>query len=68
VTDAVTTLLSPNLYDIYSMAAGADGSVTFNALRMADGAKVIGAISPPGTVKVLDTALNAEVTVLERIR
>jgi hypothetical protein len=68
VTDAATTLIPPNQYDIYSMSVGTDDSVTFNALRMSDGVKIIGAISPAGTVSILDAALNAEITVLERIR
>ena len=39
----------------------------FNALRMPDGAKIIGEIDSGGTVTILDETLNTEVTVLERI-
>jgi hypothetical protein len=66
--DNVTTLLSPDQYDVYTMTAGNDNIVTFNALRMSDGARVIGEISASCQVRILDTALNTEVVVLERIR
>jgi hypothetical protein len=68
VNDQVTTIISSGLYDIYKMNVSADDIVTFNALRMSDGAKVIGEISASGRVAVLDETINAEVTVLERIR
>jgi hypothetical protein len=55
-------------YDIYKMTVTDDDIVVFNALRMSDGAIVIGEISAAGQVTILDAAINAEVTVLERIR
>jgi hypothetical protein len=67
-SDAITTLLPPNQYDIYAMAVDLNNVVTFNALRMSDGAIVIGEISAAGKVTILDATINAEVTVLERIR
>jgi hypothetical protein len=67
-SDVITNLLPPNQYDIYAMTVDPNNVVTFNALRMSDGAKVIGEISASGRVAVLDETINAEVTVLERIR
>ena len=64
----VTILLEPGTYSIYKMTVSPDDIVTFNALRMSDGAKVIGEISATGQVRILDTTLNTEVVVLERIR
>jgi hypothetical protein len=65
---AVTVLLQPNAYDIYKISVSSDNNVSFNALRMSDGAIVIGEISASGQVKILDTALNTEVVALERIK
>jgi hypothetical protein len=67
-TDVITTLLPPNQYDIYAMTVDLNNVVTFNALRMNNGAKVIGRISASGQISILDETINAEVTVLERIR
>lgn len=47
-TDAAVPLVTPGTYSFYSIEVGADETVTFNALRMSDGAKVIGTISPSG--------------------
>jgi hypothetical protein len=67
-SDVIADLLTPNQYDIYAMTVDQNDIVTFNALRMSDGAKVIGEISAAGKVRILDEKINAEVTVLERIR
>jgi hypothetical protein len=66
-TDEVTTILQ-NQYDIYKMIVFPDDIITFNALQMSNGATVIGEISSSGQVKILDTTLNTEVIVLERIK
>jgi hypothetical protein len=50
------------------MTVNGNNTVTFNALRMSDGAIVIGEISASGQVRILDSTLNTEVVVLERIR
>jgi hypothetical protein len=64
--DSPTTILSG--YDVYKFTVNPNDVVTFNALRMSDGAIVIGEISASGQIKILDTALNTEVVVLERIK
>jgi hypothetical protein len=66
-TDQVTTLLSPNKYDIYSMTVDNNDKVTFNALRMSDGVKVFGEVSSPDGETILDETLNAQVVSLERV-
>jgi len=55
-------------YDISTMTVGSDGSVTFNALRLSPYGQVMGTVSSPDDLKILDVALGSEVTVLERIR
>ncbi|WP_257459639.1 hypothetical protein [Archangium lipolyticum] len=67
-TDAVSNLLTPGEYDVSEMAAAPDGELTFNALRMRDGARIIGRISSSGEVSVLDVTLDARVIILEPIQ
>jgi hypothetical protein len=66
--NVTTVLLNPGTYDVYKISIGPNNTVSFNALQMFDGAIVIGEISASGQVKILDTTLNTEVIVLERIR
>jgi hypothetical protein len=65
--DSIVTLLPAGRYDIYKMTVSINNIVTFNALRMSYGAKIIGEIDSSGVVKILDETLNSEVVVLERI-
>ena len=66
--DAVTELLNIGDYDIYAMTVSKDDELIFNALRMSDGVKIIGKISSTGNLQIIDTQINSEVTVLERIQ
>ena len=68
VNDAVTELLKAGDYDIYAMIVNNNDELIFNALRMSDGVKVIGKISSTGTLQIIDTKLDTEVTTLERIQ
>jgi hypothetical protein len=68
VDNSVITLLPPNIYDIYAMTVDVNDKITFNALRMSDGVKIIGEISILGEVNILDEESNIEITVLERIK
>ena len=68
IDDSVSNLITPGLYDIYSMIVGDDDAITFNALRMSNGAKVIGKIDSLGNVTIIDEILNTEVISLERIK
>jgi hypothetical protein len=65
--DSVTTLLGAGLYEVYKMTVSSGNVVVFNALRMSDGAKILGEISAAGAVTILDETLNSEVVSLERI-
>jgi hypothetical protein len=67
--NSVIVLLPNNsiYYDIYKMVVSPDDVVIFNALRMSDGAKVIGEIDSNGVVSILNESLNTEIVVLERI-
>jgi hypothetical protein len=66
--DSVISLLAPNQYDIYKMTVDSNDVVSFNALRMSDGKKVIGQVSSPDNVILLDEEMNSEMIVLERIK
>ena len=56
-------------YEIYSMVVDESSEVTFNALRMADGKRVLGQVPiNGGPVIILDEENDMEVTFLERIR
>ena len=67
-TDSYTNLLTPGDFDVYMMTVSNTDEIIFNALRMFDGAIVIGKIDASGTLEILDESLNNELTVLERIR
>lgn len=66
--DSVKELYNAGDYDIYEMNVSNNDELIFNALRMSDGIKVIGKISSTGTLNIIDTKLDAEITTLERIQ
>jgi hypothetical protein len=55
-------------YDIYNFNVTSDDTITFSALRMNDGKKVLGKILANGTLSITDESINKEITILERIR
>lgn len=61
-----STLINGN-YDIYSLTVSTNDNVTFNALRMSDGCIVYGSIASNGTISIIDTNMNAQATILQRI-
>lgn len=67
VNHVCSNLLTAGQYDIYAMVVSSNNDVTFNALRMSDGAKIIATVDDSGTITVLDETLNTQVTMLERI-
>lgn len=67
-TTVVTPMLPRGKYEVYHMAVGRDDAINFNALRMSDGADVIGEISPDGTVTIIsETTDSREMIVLVRM-
>ncbi len=67
-TGANTKLLW-NEYEVLSFTASETDGIVFNALRIADGKKVLGKMSADGgPVTILSTEKDAEVYYLERIR
>lgn len=66
VTYQYEYLLSDGEYDVYNLTVS-NNSIVFNALRMSDGAIVMGRINNNGNIKILDDKLENFVTVLERI-
>lgn len=64
--DSTTTVLTGQ-YDFYKMVVSPNGEITFNALRLFDGAVVLGKISSSNIVTILDEAMTSEVTLLERL-
>ena len=67
INDSYNSLTTPSEYDIYKMSVSDHDEIIFNALRMADSAKIIGKIDALGQLTILDETLNTEVVVLERI-
>lgn len=66
--DNYTLLLDQNNYDVFSFTASETDGITFNALRMSDGKKIIGQVGiNGGEVTILDEESDAEITYLERI-
>ena len=55
-------------YDIYNFNVTSDDNITFSALRMNDGKKVLGKILADGTLSITDESINKQITILERIR
>jgi len=55
-------------YDIYNFNVTSDENITFSALRMNDGKKVLGEILADGTLSITNESINKEITILERIR
>ena len=66
VTYQYEYLLSDGEYDVYNLSINKN-SIVFNALRMSDGAIIMGRINNNGNIIILDDKLENLVTVLERI-
>ena len=67
VTGAWKDLYEPGDYEVYNMVY-AGGRLTVNALRMNDGAIIMGELDGTGKMKVLDETSNSKVLYLTRIR
>ena len=67
VTGAWSDLYTPGDYEVYNMVY-AGGRLTVNALRMNDGAIIMGEFDGTGKMKVLDEKSNSKVLYLTRIR
>jgi len=66
--DSWTNLLPDNNYEVYTFTASETDGITFNALRMSDGKKIIGKVGiNGGAVTVIDEESDAKITYLERI-
>ena len=66
--DSWTNLLPDNNYEVYTFTASETDGITFNALRMSDGKKIIGKVGiNGGAVTVIDEESNAQISYLERI-
>ena len=67
MTGAWSDLYTPGDYEVYNMVY-AGGRLTVNALRMNDGAIIMGELDGTGKMKVLDETSNSKVLYLTRIR
>ena len=67
VTGAWSDLYTPGDYEVYNMVY-AGGRLTVNALRMNDGAIIMGELDGTGKMKVLDEKSNSKVLYLTRIK
>lgn len=67
VTGAWSDLYTPGDYEVYNMVY-AGGRLTVNALRMSDGAIIMGELDGTGKMNVLDEKSNSKVLYLTRIK
>lgn len=67
VTGAWSDLYTPGDYEVYNMVYAGD-RLTVNALRMNDGAIIMGELDGTGKMKVLDETSNSKVLYLTRIK
>ena len=67
VTGAWSDLYEPGDYEVYNMVY-AGGRLTVNALRMNDGAIIMGELDGTGKMNVLDETSNSKVLYLTRIK
>ena len=67
VTGAWSDLYTPGDYEVYNMVY-AGGRLTVNALRMNDGAIIMGELDGTGKMNVLDEKSNSKVLYLTRIK
>ncbi len=67
VTGAWSDLYTPGDYEVYNMVYAGD-RLTVNALRMNDGAIIMGELDGTGEMKVLDEKSNSKVLYLTRIK
>ena len=66
--DSFNHILPENEYDVFSFTASETDGITFNALRMSDGKKIIGQVGiNGGEVTILNEESDAEITYLQRI-
>jgi hypothetical protein len=64
VNSVYEELLEVGAYDVYKLAYGELGIVTFAATRMSDGARVIGEVDAAGKVEIISETLNEDISVL----
>lgn len=67
MTGAWSDLYTPGDYEVYNMVYAGD-RLTVNALRMNDGAIIMGELDGTGKMKVLDETSNSKVLYLTRIK
>lgn len=66
--DSFVHILPENDFDVFSFTASETDGITFNALRMSDGKKIIGKVGiDGGDVTIIDEESDVEITYLERI-
>jgi hypothetical protein len=66
--DSWTNLLPDNNYEVYTFTASETDGITFNALGMSDGKKIIGKVGiNGGEVSVIGEESDAQISYLERI-
>ena len=65
--DSHANHLPPNTYEIHEMRVSSSDVIMFTALRMADGARVVGEIDAGGSVTLHDEDLNDDLVALELV-
>ena len=62
-----TTLLAPNMYEVYAMSVDNNDKVRFSGLRFKDGRKVFAEIDKNGVLTTIDEELNQAAKILQKI-
>ena len=65
--DTYIDILAAGEYDVYEFTVSSSNEITFYALRISDGIKVVGEVSPEGIVTIIDSESNAEIILIEAI-
>ena len=65
--DSYTTLFSDDSYDVYMFSVSSEDEISFNALRMEDGKKVIGNVDNNGQVSIVEANTNIETVCLKKL-
>ena len=66
-TNTAEDILPPGQYDVYNMTISHDDRLTFSAVRMSDGKRIIGEIDGAMNLTIIDEEMDTEVVVLQRI-
>ncbi len=60
-------IINTALYDFYTISVDNEENITFSALRMSDGKKVIGSLQTNGTIEINNEVINSQALSIEEL-